>query len=103
MRGDITGLGIVLIVLSIALFFVAPVLLGLEGLCVLWLPCTIMGIAGILTFIGGLIAKSTQPTTVVHYQAPMQPQSNVCPTCGYPLEWIAQRQMNYCHRCKRYF
>ena len=46
----------------------------------------------------------------MYQQAPVQPappipptlQSNMCPTCGQPLRWIAEYQRWYCDREQKY-
>lgn len=101
MKTGIVAAGIVLIVLSVGWYLLVPFSPIIAAyLCI---ASPVLFIMGILLFIVGLVMDS-EPRTVVHYQVPAQPQptASTCPGCGYPLEWISQRQRYYCHRCKRY-
>jgi len=99
MRGGIVAIGIIFIGLSIGWYLLIPFSPGLALLVCIMSP--VLFIVGILLFIVGLVAQHPQPM-IIQYQAPMQPQTKACPTCGYPLTWIPQRNKNYCYRCRRY-
>lgn len=96
------AVGLVLIFLALGWWLFIPIAPGLAVILCLLQP--IFFIMGLIIFIVGLATSPPQPATIVHVQSSMGPQpvANSCPSCGYPLTWIAQRRRNYCYRCKRY-
>ena len=85
------------------------VVLGLVllviGIITLWLCVGIpIAIAGFIVLIYGAV-KEDRPVIMYPAYAPAYPAAApaaLCPTCGTPLQWVAQYQRWFCTRCNAY-